>query len=172
MSSVPAPPYRVERLADQHDRGSFACGNPDLDTYLHAQAGQDLKRKIAAPFVMLDRNGAIVGYYTLSAYAIRFAELPPSIAKKLPRYPLVPATLLGRLAISIEYQGNKLGSVLLMDALRRSWKNTAEVASIGVVVDAYDENARTFYLRHDFLTLEDNRNKLFIPMRTIEKAFA
>jgi hypothetical protein len=59
-----------------------------------------------------------------------------------------------------------------MDALRRSWKNTAEVASIGVVVDAYDEKARTFYLRHDFLTLEDNLNKLFIPMRTIGKAFA
>jgi GNAT superfamily N-acetyltransferase len=80
--------------------------------------------------------------------------------------------LLGRLAISRDYQGKKLGRLLLMDALQRSWKNTAAVASIGVVVDAYDERARAFYLHHEFVQLIDHPNKLFISMLTIEKAFA
>jgi GNAT superfamily N-acetyltransferase len=162
----------VERLADHHDRASFTSGNLDLDSYLHFQAGQDLKRKVAVPFLMVDQLGAIVGYYTLSAYGIRLADLPLKVAKKLPKYPLLPATLLGRLAISREHQGKKLGRLLLMDALQRSWKNTAGIASIGVVVDAYDERARAFYLHHEFVPLMDHPNKLFISMLTIEKAFA
>jgi len=121
---------------------------------------------------MLDQTGVVVGYYTLSACGIRLTELPPEVAKKLPKYPQVPATLLGRLAISREHHGQTLGRFLLMDALRRSWKTSAEVASIGVVVDAFDDRARAFYLRYEFTPFVDHPKKLFISMRTIEKAFA
>lgn len=172
MNSVPAPLYRVERLADHHDRASFVSGNLGLDSYLHLHAGHDLKRKVAVPFLMVDQRGIIAGYYTLSAYGSRLADLPPNVAKKLPKYPVLPATLLGRLAVSRDYQGKKLGRLLLMDALQRSWKNTAAVASIGVVVDAYDERARAFYLHHEFVQLMDHPNRLFLSMLTIEKAFA
>jgi predicted GNAT family N-acyltransferase len=121
--------------------------------------------------VLLDPNRAVVGYYTLSAYSIRLGELPEAVAKKLPRYPLLPATLLGRLAISGSCRGQHLGGFLLMDALHRSWKNTSQVASVGVVVDALDENARAFYLHHEFTSLSDHPGKLFIAMDTMEKAF-
>lgn len=165
------PQYFVEPLGT-HDRLSFSCGIPDLDHYLHTQAGQDAKRKVAAPFVLVDANGNVAGYYTLSAYAIRMSELPPNVARKLPKYPLIPATLLGRFAISQAHQGRKLGRFLLMDALFRSWKNTAEVASVGVVAEAYDDAVRDFYIRHEFIPLQDQPRKLFIAMRTIQKAFA
>jgi GNAT superfamily N-acetyltransferase len=166
-----SPQYSFEPLAD-HDRTSFSCGVPELDDYLRHQAGQDAKRKVAAPFVMVDAARRVLGYYTLSAYGIRPTELPPAVAKKLPKYPLIPMTLLGRLAVSREHQGQKLGRVLLMDALTRSWKNTAEVASVGVVAEAYDEAAREFYLHHEFIPLEDHPRKLFIAMATIKRAFA
>jgi hypothetical protein len=64
---------------------------------------------VAVPFLMVDQSGAIAGYYALSAYGIRLAELPLKVAKKLPKYPLLPATLLGRLAFSRDYQGKKPG---------------------------------------------------------------
>ena len=163
-------PYSFEPLAD-HDRAAFTCGSEELDRYLRQQASQDAKRKVAAPFVMVDSTGRIVGYYTLSAYGIRSAELPAAIAKKLPKYPLIPATLLGRLAVSREHQGRKLGRLLLMDALYRSWKNTEEVASAGVVAEAIDEAAQRFYLHHEFISLADHPRKLFIAMATIQKAF-
>jgi len=165
-----SPLYSFEPLADQ-DRTSFSCGIPELDDYLRQQATQDAKRKVAAPFVMVDAARHILGYYTLSAYGIRAEELPHTVAKKLPKYPLIPATLLGRLAVSREYQGQKLGRVLLMDALNRSWKNTVEVASVGVVAEAYDEAAREFYLHYEFRPLEGHLKKLFIAMATIKKAF-
>lgn len=159
-----------EALAD-HDRTVFVCGVPELDDYLHRQANQDAKRKVAAPFVMIDRARRILGYYTLSAYGVRVAELPADLARKLPRYPLIPTTLLGRLAVDRDHRGQKLGKLLLMDALHRSWKNSTEIASVGVVAEAIDEAARNFYLRHEFIALADNPRKLFLAMRTIEKAF-
>ena len=120
---------------------------------------------------MVDEEGRVIGYYTLSAYGIRVAELPSDIARKLPRYPLVPATLLGRLAVAQAWQGQKLGQVLLMDALHRSWKNTTEVGSVGVVAEAIDEAARKFYLHHEFVPLPEHPRKLFIAMKTIQKLF-
>lgn len=168
MSSTPR--YSVEALA-AHDRLSFSCGVPDLDHYLHVQAGQDAKRKVAAPFVVVDANRRVAGYYTLSAYAIRPAELPPDVARKLPKYPLIPATLLGRFAISQAHQGQKLGRFLLMDALFRSRQNATQVASVGVIAEAYNDAVRTFYLHHEFIPLLDHPRKLFLAMGTIHKAF-
>jgi predicted GNAT family N-acyltransferase len=169
---TPSPlPYSVEALG-HHERLSFSCGVPDLDRYLHLQASQDVKRKVAAPFVMVGKDKTIVGYYTLSSYAIRSSELPPDVAKKLPKYPLIPATLLGRFAISQAHQGQRLGRMLLMDALFRSLKATTEVASVGVVAEAYNEAVRDFYLHHQFIALAEHPRKLFLAMGTIEKAFA
>ena len=161
----------MEVLSDAHDRTAFHSGSLELDDYFRRQAGQDARRRVAAPFVLVDQNEVIRGYYTLSAYSVRFGELPPAVTKKLPRYPFLPATLLGRLAIASAVRGQKLGRLLLMDALARSWRNTSEVASVGVVVDALDDAARAFYLHHEFAQLQDHPNRLFLGMATIEKAF-
>ena len=163
--------YRVEPLGASHDRTTFDSGVLELDHYFHHQCGQDARRRAAAPFVMLDRQGSIVGYYTLSSYGLQLPQFPEAIARKLPRYPVLPATLLGRLAISRTHQGKSLGRFLLMDALYRSWKNTSEVGSVGVVVDALDEKAREFYLHHNFEPLGNSPDRLFRAMADIAKAF-
>lgn len=155
----------------RHDRAAFSCGIPELDRYLVTQAGQDAKRKVAAPFVMVDAEGTILGYYTLSAYTVRYTELSPSLPAKLPGYPLLPATLLGRLAVSKRRQSMKFGRLLLMDALHRSWKSTSNVASVGIVAEAINESARAFYLHHEFMPLTDHPNKVFVAMKTIGKLF-
>jgi len=162
--------YRVVPLSPSHVRADFHCGVPELDRYLQHQAGQDARRKVAAPFVLVDESGSLAGYYTLSAFSVHLAELPKAIARRLPRYPLLPATLLGRLAISLSFRGQHLGRFLLVDALSRSCKNTSEVASVGVVVEAFDENARAFYLHYEFSPLGNQPDKLFLAMATIEKA--
>jgi predicted GNAT family N-acyltransferase len=162
--------YTFEALAD-HDKTAFSCGIAELDEYLRRQASRDAKRKVAAPFCLVDSERRILGYYTLSAYAVRIAELPPATAKKLPKYPLIPATLLGRLAVNREYHGQRLGRLLLMDALHGSWKNTSEVASAGVVAEAIDDAAQKFYLHHEFIPLLENPRKLYIAMGTVAKMF-
>jgi GNAT superfamily N-acetyltransferase len=172
VKPAPLPPLSIESLHEHHDRTSFASGIPELDRYLHTQAGQDAKRSVAAPFVLLGHDKTVIGYYTLSSYGILLADLPSEITKRLPKYPVLPATLLGRLAVSRERQRQKLGQFMLMDALRRSWENTHRIGSIGVVVDAYDDNAEGFYLHHEFIRLPGQTRKLFLAMATIKKLFS
>ncbi|WP_036261680.1 GNAT family N-acetyltransferase [Methylocapsa aurea] len=169
MSRAGDDTLRVEVLGPQHDRTAFESGVELLDRYLRVQAGQDARKNMAAPFVLVLPDGAIGGYYTLSATSVNLAELPAQITRKLPRYPLVPATLLGRLAVDRRHQGNGYGRFLLADALFRSVRS--EIASFAVIVEAKDENARRFYERESFLSLPDQPMKLFRPMTDITEMF-
>lgn len=160
---------RVEILGSNHDRASFDCGVDALDRYLKVQAGQDARRNMAAPFALVLSNGTVAGYYTLSATSIRLGDLPEQTTRKLPRYPLVPATLLGRLAVDRRHRGMGYGRFLLADALHRSLRS--EIASFAVVVDAKDDHARRFYERESFRPFPDRPTKLFLPMADIEELF-
>jgi GNAT superfamily N-acetyltransferase len=124
---------------------------------------------MAAPFVLVLPDGAIAGYYTLSATGVKLSELSGDIARNLPRNPLVPATLLGRLAVEQNHQGRGYGRFLLADALFRAVRS--EIASFAVIVDAKDEAARRFYERESFLPLPDQPLNLFRPMADIAKLF-
>ena len=140
-----------------------------LDRYFRTQAGQDARRHIAAPFVLLDEDDRVVGYYTLSSTAVGLAELPASVTKRVPRYPTLPATLLGRLAVDRRRQGQGLGRLLLADALHRVWRS--EIASFAVIVDAKDDGAARFYAREGFLPFPDRPLKLFMHMDSVAHLF-
>ena len=169
MSQADPQSLRVEVLGIQHDRTSFDSGVEPLDRYFEMQAGQDARKRMAAPFVLVLGEGTVAGYYTLSSTAVSVAEWPTQIVRKLPRYPLVPATLLGRLAVDRRLQGRGYGRYLLADALFRSVRS--EIATFAVVVDAKDENARRFYLREGFLPFLDQPLRLFRPMADIVDLF-
>ena len=122
---------RVEALGRQHDRLGFSCGSDPLDQYLRTQAGQDARKRVAAPFVLCEgESHAVLGYYTLSAIGVDIGAWPENVAKRLPRYPVVPATLMGRLAIAKQLQGQCAGEHLLMNALHRSLKASHQVAAV------------------------------------------
>ncbi len=164
--------YRVEALAKRHDRSGFSCGVEPLDRYLREQAGQDARKRVAAPFVLCEGQSNVVrGYYTLSALSIDVGAWPEDVVRKLPRYPVVPATLLGRLAIDKSLRGKGMGEHLLMNALHRALVTSREVASVAVIVDAKDDNAVAFYRRYEFIPFAAQANRLFLPMGTIEQLF-
>jgi GNAT superfamily N-acetyltransferase len=162
---------RVEALAERHDRAAFACGVEALDRYLRLQAGQDVRRRVALCFVLVDGDDpAPLGYFTLAAASIALADLPDVLARRLPRYPVVPATLMGRLAVDQRHRGRGLGEFLLLDALSRALRN--EIASYAFVVDAKDEAAAAFYARYRFLPLTQAGRRLFVPMAEAARLFA
>ncbi len=164
---------RVEPLGKQHDRSAFSCGVDALDRYLREQAGQDVRRRVAVTFVLCEgKSHQVLGYYTLSALSVEVGAWPEAVARKLPKYPRVPATLLGRLAVDRLLRGKGSGEHLLMDALRRALDTSREVASVAVVVDAKDDSAISFYRRYGFISFADQAHKLFLPMAVIERLFA
>lgn len=163
--------FAIEPLGEKHNRAAFLCGVAALDSYLQKQAGQDVRKRAAAPFVATPDGRTIAGYYTLSQYAIGLDAIPDAVAKRLPKYPMVSATLLGRLAVSREFRGQGLGETLLMDALHRSLASSKQVASAGIVVDAKDETGAAFYRKYGFIELPKIERRLFLPMGTVEQLF-
>lgn len=128
-----------------------------------------MDRNVAIVYVLVPASAAtsIAGYYSVSSTAVRLADLPETTRNHLPRYPLVPATLLGRLAVDREYRGKGPGERLLIDALRRSLTASRTVASVAVIVDAKDQTGAAFYTRYGFLTLPEPPLRLFLPMKTV-----
>ena len=161
-------PFRVEPLADQHQRASFRCGEAALDRYFHTQATQDIRRRIASCFVAVEQSsGLVAAFYTLSAASVALTDLPIAVTKRLPRYPSVPAVRIGRLAVDARFQDRGLGSALLMDAVARTIRN--DIAAFALVVDSKSESATEFYRRFGFQPLADQPRSLFLPLATAQR---
>lgn len=159
---------RIDLLGERHDRSAFASGVEALDRYFQIQAGQDARRRVATCFV-LTVDGVVAGYYTLSATSILLSELPPVTSKKLPRYPVVPATLMGRLAVDRRYRGQGYGEALLLDAFARTLRS--DIASFAFVAEAKDDAAVAFYERYGFLGLPSAGRRMFKPLSEIAALF-
>jgi len=162
--------YLIEPICKEHKRDNFDCGIEILNSYLKTQANQDKRKFIAAPFIAVrEENLEIIGYYTLSATSIKLEDLPVNLIKKLPKYPILPAILLGRLAVDKKYQNSGWGKLLLMSALYRSLNN--EIAAMAMVVSAINDQAMNFYKKYHFIPFDDYSNRLFLPMQTIKQIF-
>ncbi|MBE9225599.1 GNAT family N-acetyltransferase [Phormidium sp. LEGE 05292] len=154
----------------KHNRSSFSCGEESLDNYIRKQASQDLKKRVAMVFVLVDSpNIDVIAYYTLSSYTIALTELSESFAKNLPRYPLLPATLLGRLAVDRTQQSKHLGELILIDALKKALLATAQVASLAIIAEALNERVANFYQKYGFQSFKQEPMKLYLPMKSVEE---
>ncbi len=164
----PDDPLVIEPLGKHHDRASFCCGVSQLDRYLGRQASQDARRRIARVFVALRETAPerILGFYGLSALAIAADELPPEMARKLPKHPL-PAALIGRLAVDTAAQGTGIGKMLLLDAIHRALAVAKEIAVFAMVVDAKDESARRFCEGFGFNPFPGTPTRLFLPLSAV-----
>ena len=163
------PRWEIQPLGRGHDRSAFDCGNAALNEWLEKRAGQWQKKELARCYVAVPKDESrVVGYYAISSHHVGYESLPADQAKGLPRID-VPVVLLGRLAVDQRARGQGLGSMLLIDALRRAEHLAAELGIRAVEVDAIDEAARQFYLKFGFTALEDEPNHLFLPMHVIRK---
>ena len=159
--------FRVVVLDDTYDRTAFNSGSEPLDRYFREQVTQDIRRLVTACFVALSADGRIAGYYTLASASVFLGDLPAGIARRLPRYPSVPAVKMGRLAVDQIFRGQGLGAALLADALIRVARS--EIAAYALVVDAKDEQAGRFYLHYGFIPTTTQPLTLFLPLATVAR---
>jgi GNAT superfamily N-acetyltransferase len=157
-------PFVTEALSREHDRTAFRSSVDVLDRYLRELALQDMRRRVAGCFVALSDARAITGFYTLAATSVAVDKLPSDLTKRLPRYPLVPAVLMGRLAVAAEYQGQGLGRALIFDAAIRT--DRLGIGAFAIIVDAKDDRAAGFYRANGFALIPGEARRLFVPMAT------
>jgi GNAT superfamily N-acetyltransferase len=169
MARSSHPGWAVERLSKSHDRTSFCCGKPLLDSYIQRLATQHEDKNMGRTYVaVVPPNPLVLGYYTISSGSIAFESVPEAIRRKLPTYP-IPVAHLGRLAVDQSARGRRLGEFLLMDALARCLRISEQIGIHCVDVVAIDDDAARFYLKYGFLPLEDDPLHLLMPMKLVKK---
>lgn len=152
----------------KHDRTAFASGNDKIDTYFRNVVSQDVKRNYARCYVLVEReSGRLAGFYSLSATNIQLTEIPADLARKLPRYPTVPAVLIGWLGRDTGFRGQEIGAMLLRDAVVRV--EASQIGAYALCADAIDEPAAAFYRRFLFTPFESRPMSLFLPLATAVK---
>lgn len=174
MSTEERPTFTIEPLdVDKHDRAAFFCEEDPLTEYIRERARHEVTKKVTAVYVITNDGKTIAGYYTLSQYAIDVGEIPGEVTKalKVPKYKMLPATLLGRLARDSKFRGRGLGDLLIMSALKQALDTSTTVGSWAVVVEAKNQKAETFYKSFGFISVPERKDRLFLPMRTIEGMF-
>ena len=154
--------FKTEILGKQHDRKAFRCGVEVLDLYFRQFAAQDAKRRISGCYVVVDATGAVAGYFTLAATSVALDSLPAAMGVTLPRYPTVPAILIGRLAVSLDRQGRGLGRAMIADAVGRI--DAFGIGAFAIIVDAKDDGAKAYYETLGFTGLVDNRLRMILSM--------
>ncbi len=145
----------------------FECGQPSLDRWLRAYAGQSQRRDVARTFVAGDTELRVVGYYTLVAGQMEHASAPASVRTGVSRQYPIPICLIARLAVDQRFQGHGLGSGLLRDALRRTLAAAERIGIRAAVVDAIDEEAAGFYRRYGFEPATDDGLTLMVPLAAV-----
>lgn len=161
----------VEILQPYHDRKSFNCGKPALNEFLQRRARQNADRNLGVTHVVLQSPGSsqILGYYTLVTRTVESVLVP---SKGLPRDP-VGVVLLGRLAVDESCQGQGIGKLMLLRALRQTEEASRVIGTYALILDALDDDARSWYLSlgWGFQALRDGPRHLFLPVATIRKLF-
>ena len=164
------PSLFVEPLGKHHDRSSFSCGEPELDDWFRHRAGQDERRNVARVFVAIDRNLGVVGFYTVSAFAVEIGDVPTDIARKLPKYSAIPAALIGRLARDEKARGRGVGPFLVGDAIKRILAVAPSIAVFAIVVEAKGDSAVRFYESLGFRRFQVNARRLYLLSSTVTEA--
>jgi hypothetical protein len=154
-------------LDSRHDRGRFDCSNAEFNDWFRRRAKQDQDRRVTAVHVFAPTSEPtqVAGFYSLSASSVQLAELPASQICKLPRYPHVPAVLIGRLARDVNFPG--IGNLLLVDGLERIKIHSNNIAAAVIIVEAIDDAASNFYERFGFIPFGSNPRKLFLPIASL-----
>lgn len=162
---------KIEELTKKHDRIKFDCGVEELNQYLRNRARQHLVKGISRTFVVVEEEQPheILGFFTLAFNEIQAEELPAKYAKQYPSK--VPASKLGRLAVSKKCQRQGLGKYMMINAIERTLLISKNIGIIGFFVDAKDREAQKYYDQFGFVPMPSNDLQLFLPLTKLQQAY-
>jgi GNAT superfamily N-acetyltransferase len=158
--------YRVEPLAD-HDLTAFHSGNVELDDWLRRSARGATGHGVRT-YLLIDEDGSVAGYFAIAPHLLGRDHAPTQLARRASEQ--IPAIMLAKLALDSSCQGRGLGAELLVAALELIVTAAQRAGGRVVVVDAIDDEARTFYEHHDFRVLPGSTHRLVMKLSSAAKA--
>lgn len=156
-----------------HDRSAFSCGFAPIDHFLKSSLSDQTKaRMVAAWIATAGADPAVLGFYTLSALAVR-SDLGPKAWQRT-RVPDVPVIYIRAVAVRHDLQGKGLGTALVIDAMRRCLDIAEQMGAAAIVLDVLEDDhfdrRWRFYQDLGFRALGDPRNptRVFIPIADVQ----
>lgn len=149
-----------------HNRNTFDCGEPALNNYLKTTSGQHNRKDLSRTFVLTGcgNPSQIKGFYSLALCTVELDELPKNIAKKYPY--AIYCALIGRLAVHKSHQRQGLGSILLIDAIRKAITSSKLIPTPMIIVDAKNDASKNMYISLGFEPMPRQPNRLFMTTLT------
>jgi len=169
--SLTAPLHRPEPIGAHHQVAAFDCGAPALNDFLTRHALTNHQSGSAKTFVATSDSHVVVGYYSLAASQVIYADAPPRLQKGMARHP-IPVVLLARLAVASTWQGKGLGPGLLKDAILRVLSAAEGIGVRALLVHAKDEKAQAFYHHYDFEPLPEYPMHLVLLLKDARRSLA
>jgi len=155
----------IKKLDHQHNLTDFDCGNLALNEYIKKYALINQKLNISQTYVGVS-DATVLGYYSLAVASIQHEQAPKKIARGLPKY-AIPVMLIGRLAVDLNYQGQKVGAGLLKDAILRTQKVSEIVGIRALIVHAKNEDVAKWYQKFDFEPSPLDVRHLFLLLKDV-----
>ena len=125
--------------------------------------------RFSRTYVVCEGN-RVVGYFCISAGSVERGAAPGKVRRNAPD--VIPVSIIGRLAVSLDHARKGLGADLLSDALRRIALASQSIGIGAVMVQAKDDAARRFYLRcAEFIEYPEDSRTLFLPIETVVAGF-
>jgi GNAT superfamily N-acetyltransferase len=161
---------RVLPLRDKRCLERFSCGERDID-YFAGKAAKWADRNRNKIFAgHLGGSPVGVGFYSLSLTVEDAAKIGTREARVFGAG--APLIYLDALGVRREFQGNGVGRVLLIDALKRAHAVSQNVAVYGVALRSLNERTTAFYERHGFGAIEAERYPMMVlPIWTLNDLF-
>jgi GNAT superfamily N-acetyltransferase len=158
--------FVIEKLSKSHELSRFDCGNAALNIWLERFAWSNVQNDSARVYVMHRNDGVVLGYHAITVGSVAREEAPERISKGLAAHP-VGVAILGRLAVDSGQQGKGLGVTMLQDALQRIERAGEQIGIRAVLVQAINEQARSFYLRFGFSPSPLDDMRLMLLMKDL-----
>jgi ribosomal protein S18 acetylase RimI-like enzyme len=160
----------------QHDRTAFSCGVEQVDNFFRKTANKLVKAGNLRVFVMVDPEGALIGFYAINAHKVDYAELPAKYARDRPRHGSIPAIYISMIGVDTRYRGHGFGGDLLVDCLTRIARIADELGVAVIMLDVLDcgdpalvAKRKALYEGYGFVPLPSNDMRLFLPLATVKQ---
>ncbi len=144
----------------------FDCGIEEYNDFLTKEAEYYQQSGISKTHLLLDNaTGDVVGYFSLSAAAIRLTKAEKAHHGMDVPFASIPVMKIGKLAVDKNYRDKLKGYGSFLVILARGYAiemNSTNVACKFIVVDAdlqYDNDTIKFYKKNGFLLNESYGGK-------------
>lgn len=164
---------RITQLESKDSIRRFKCGETEIDSWASSKAAKWTEQNRTKVFIGHHENDKkALGFYSLSFSTEDQNKLTNQ--QERDRYPNgFPILYIGYLAVDRSLHSNGIGTILLLDALKRSHWVSKHVAFYGVGLRSLNEKTTKLYTKFGFgiAPNEESNPLMVLPIWTLNDLF-